>query len=137
MGIYYIIVNDTKREYIDPFYFGDSIRRTGLFKGAHGNGVAQLLIQVEDVPIAKYQMGYWAGDQLRLVGDNFDEEHALIKAEYTNISFYIVANVYEQADADTQHKLLQFIRQNKHYLSQIWAVMQENQHPQLSRALRR
>ncbi len=97
MGVYYIIVNDSKKEYVDPFDFEDNFKLSGTFSGLHGYGVTEML--VHPVSDRKYGFGYWCGDSIRVLGDDKEDEMENIEKTYKNISHFVLANVFENCHA--------------------------------------
>ena len=104
MGVYYLVVNDTKKEYVDPFYFDDNIKLGGLMQGLHGPGVVELMVYPSTRE--KYKMGYWAGDQIRMLGDNHEEENESIQSQYLDISFYVLANIFENSIKEQRNEII-------------------------------
>ena len=133
MGVYYIVVNDSKKEYVDAFYFGENIKLGGLLQGLHGSGVAQLLVHPPTEQM--YSSGYWAGDSIRAVGDNHESEYEVIKNEYRDISFYILANVFENSTKETRDKIINISRGNKEILKGLHTVNNEYKYTNLNYSL--
>ena len=104
MGVYYLVVNDTKKEYVDPFCFGDNIKLGGLMQGLHGQGIVELMVYPPNKE--RFKMGYWAGDKIRMLGDNHDEENELVQSQYLNISFYVLANVFENSFKEQRKEII-------------------------------
>ena len=93
MGVYYIVVNDSKKEYLDPFDFDDHIKRSGVLKGLHGECTAELLLYPPSEQ--KYDAGYWCGDSIRILGDIYEEENEKVLNEYSNIGYPVLARSFE------------------------------------------
>lgn len=97
MGQYYLVVNKTKKQYLDPHAFHDGakaieiIMNAGILKGlgyllvtSDGSGGGDL----KENPL----VGYWAGDEIIIVGD-YDSSVLYQDADdtYTNISSSVIA----------------------------------------------
>ena len=105
MGVYYIVVNDTKKEYIDPGDFGENFKLSGIFQGVHGSAIAKMLCST-NTPI-EYSYGHWAGDSIRVIGDNAPEdEHGIVVTEYNNISFYALALEFEDSAKGVRDEII-------------------------------
>ena len=123
MGVYYIVVNDTKKEFVDPYCFGDNIKLGGVFQGFHGHGIAKLLAYPSSSN--KYNFGYWSGDSIRVLGDNNEEESQKVHSNYKDISFYVLANVYEDSVKEDREKIIQTALQDKIILAGLIKVNRE------------
>lgn len=69
MGIYYLVVNTTKKEFFDPGCLASDSKWNGLLYGISGHGLAALLM---DTPGQEVE-GRWAGDALYVLADNLTE----------------------------------------------------------------
>jgi len=106
MGVYYIIVNDTKKEYIDPADFNENFKLSGIFQGVHGSAIAKLLCSTQSP--TTYSYGYWSGDSIRILGDNTqDAEHSAIMGAYKNIGFYALAYEFEESAKHIRDKIME------------------------------
>ena len=63
MGVYYLIVNPAKRQYLDPCRFGEGIKFHNLLGGGHSTLALKYLI-TED------RAGWWVGDPVILAADD-------------------------------------------------------------------
>ena len=122
MGVYYIIVNDSKKEYIDPFDFDDSVVLSGVFTGVHNIGIAELLVHPSTTKA--YEIGYWSGDNIRVLGDNQKSESELVARTYKNISFYVLASVFESHSA-FREEIIERAKKHEEILQGLTAANQE------------
>ena len=123
MGVYYIIVSDTKKEYIDPTCFDENCKFSGLFQGLHGSAFARMLIDTKS-PV-KYSFGYWACDCIRVVGDNTDDDaYYKIVNEYKNISYYNLAMELENSTEYVREKILSKAKNDKEILKGLFQANQ-------------
>src|SRR3954454_24865959 len=68
MGEYFVIVNPAKRQYLDAFHFGESIKVGGILRGQHGAAVALLICdEAGSIPPLG---GTWVGDPVIATGDS-------------------------------------------------------------------
>lgn len=71
MGQYFIIVNKSKREYLDPDVFDEGSKLAEF--GSDSNGVmkalAFLLADNTDIPWQHKLLGKWSGDNIVIAGD--------------------------------------------------------------------
>jgi hypothetical protein len=63
MGVYYLIVNPTKREYLDPARFGGGVKFHNLLSGGHSTLALKHLI-------CEGCAGWWIGDPVVLASDD-------------------------------------------------------------------
>jgi hypothetical protein len=63
MGVYYLLVNPAKREYLDPDRFGEGIKFGALLNGGHCALALKYLISDDCV-------GWWVGDPVILAADD-------------------------------------------------------------------
>ena len=106
MGVYYIVVNDTKKEYVDPADFDENFKLGGIFQGIHGSAIAKMLCNTESPK--KYSFGYWAGDSIRVLSDDApNDEHGIIINKYTNVSFYALAYEFEQSTKPIRDQIIE------------------------------
>lgn len=114
MGVYYIIVNDTKKEYMDPDDFDENFKLSGIFQGIHGSAIAKMLCFTNKP--SPYSYGYWAGDSIRVLGDGTTfNEHEMVVSNYKNISFYALALEFEN-DSTIRDEILKRASQHDEIL---------------------
>lgn len=112
MGVYYIIVNDTKREFIDPADFDENFKLSGIFQGVHGSAVAKMLCSSSR--IVQYSFGYWSGDSIRVLGDNApNDEYGAVIENYSNISFYALAYEFEESTKPIRDQIIERIKKSE------------------------
>ena len=71
MGVYYKIVNVTKRQYLDAGQFGENIKASGFMYGYHGMAVALLVCDSSEVRHDYGALaGSWCGDRIIAAGDD-------------------------------------------------------------------
>jgi len=115
MGVYYIIVNDIKKEFIDPTCFDENCKFSGLFQGVHGSSLARMLIDTKRPVI--YSFGYWACDSIRVVGDNTENDaYYQIVNEYNNISYHALAIEFENCTENVRSNILLKAKNNREIL---------------------
>lgn len=98
MGQYYVIVNLSKREYIDPSAFNESVKLRGF---GHGSKTMFALAALLRLTNTSRPVGRWARDKIVIIGD-YDKSGLYRKAidEYKNISSSIKRIIdYEWKDA--------------------------------------
>jgi hypothetical protein len=121
VAVYYIIVNDTKEEYVDPFDFDDNINLSGILNGLHGTGIAHMLVHpASDI---KYKHGYWCGDAIRILGDSDELATQNILDNYANISYYVMASIFESGTS--REEIIDRASNNKKILDGLVAVNRE------------
>lgn len=76
MGNNFIIVNPTKREFIDPWCFGDNEKTGGYLKGLHPLAVALLVCPAYLAPTTVGLEGSWIGDELVIATEAATPEYA-------------------------------------------------------------
>ena len=116
MGTYYIVANDSKKEYVDPFDFGDPIKKFGILTGHHGKAIASLLIDPQRDK--KYEEGYWSGDKIRVIGDN-NPDHEYVEDNYTNISFHLIAKMMYWENEEGRQKLIKAVTDDSERLDEL------------------
>ena len=137
MGTYYIFVNDTKSEYIDPFYFGDSIKRRGILNGLHAFGMADLITYVQSKESKQInKRGYWSGDRIRVLGDDCEKQYEKVKSNYRDVSFYVLANVFENGTDEIRGKIIMQMNKNKKIFHNLQLVSYEFNYRKLSYQLK-
>ena len=69
MGAYFLVVNPTKRQYLDPARFGEAIKFSGLLRGDYCLQALKLLI-ADCFPRETTSFhGAWLGDPVMLASD--------------------------------------------------------------------
>ena len=136
MGVYYIVVNDSKKEYIDPDDFDEHFKIDGIFQGIHGNAIAKLLIDTQKPTI--YSYGWWAKDKIRVLGDDaLHDEHGKICSEYKNISHYVLANEFENSIGKTREQIKEKLQIREDILIKVRQVNAESKYVNLNYMLER
>ena len=96
MGQYWICINETKKEYINPHMFGDGAKAMEFSCSSQGMLTALTILLDDGGLKEKFNdqesqvVGRWAGDELRMVGDYGDSE--IWKNEDEIISPYDLAH---------------------------------------------
>jgi hypothetical protein len=110
MGAYYLVVNPTKRQYLDPIRFGEGIKFEPLLRGEYCLMALKLLIADCFRRNESLFSGAWVGDPVILASDDSglpdpgglvtatpdDPElnlHALASLEFTDISYRAIAEI--------------------------------------------
>ena len=71
MGQYFKFVNPVKRQYIDPFYFGENIKASGVLQGYHAIAIAVLVCKLDEVQHDFGELaGSWYGHPIIVAGDD-------------------------------------------------------------------
>lgn len=72
MGVYYVLVNVDRGEYLDASPFGEDIKAGGLFRGLHGVAFGRLVCDVTEVPLLNRsrRVGSWCGSRVIAAGDD-------------------------------------------------------------------
>ncbi|MEO0471616.1 MAG: hypothetical protein AAF206_18445 [Bacteroidota bacterium] len=134
MGVYYIIVNDSKGEFIDPFDFNEDVKLAGLLGGVHGSAVRDLLVFTDSIPKDR-QLGRWSGDKIRIHGDHFGPERAEIFQNYQNISFELMAYLYEMY-AYHRAEIEQTLKEDQRIRTKLLGILNPEIHVNLAYKLR-
>ena len=122
MGQYYLIINKTKKQYLNPHRFGDGLKL--LEFGPSGRGtmyaLALLLRQSDeggggDYPGENPVVGSWAGDEIAIVGD-YDSSRLFQTAdeEYEEMSAKVWPAMLEDSWARDEMKA-SFAAQREQY----------------------
>ncbi len=79
MGAYYKVVNPVKRQYLDPDYFGEAIKRHSVLRNGVSIQALKCLIMDDQIPDAHRStqprnpwdlQGSWVGDPVIISGDD-------------------------------------------------------------------
>ncbi len=115
MGAYFLVVNPTKRQYLDPARFGEASKFWGLLRGDHCLRALKLLI-ADCFPRGTSTFhGAWLGDSVILASDDsgFPDPggfvtatasdpsrnlSALARAEFINISYRALAELSQDPE---------------------------------------
>lgn len=96
MGQYYLLVNKTKKQYLDPHAFNDGLKAWEIVaNGTMLKALGYLLVKSDGGGIGDLMenqlVGYWAGDEILLVGD-YDSSKLYGEASenYTDISLTVL-----------------------------------------------
>jgi len=98
MSEYFILVNETQRQFIDPDDFPTrlGIKHAAWMAEAHNCVPVYLLTDTEFDMFSDYETGAWcgawAGDAIRLVGDTNDDYRAIIDT-YENVSAAVFEDI--------------------------------------------
>ena len=106
MGQYFKIVNRTRREYLEPFSMRSSEKFPSLMGSEEMSRSITWLVCTSLNPRwlslkntndrTRRLVGSWAGDEIEIIGDSAEEEFShLVKREYSDISFEIVATLFD------------------------------------------
>lgn len=88
MGVYFIAVNHTKKELVDPHKLGcgaklwEQFGETRSLSGA----LTMLLVRYSTGPLTTN----WACDRVELVSDLWEDDYESYRAEYTDISAQVL-----------------------------------------------
>ncbi|MGI9255065.1 MAG: hypothetical protein ACR2J8_15080 [Thermomicrobiales bacterium] len=100
MGQYFLIINETKREYLHPHKLGSGLKFYEMLYGPIGNALLMLTRRsneggggdISDAT-AYYEesrdaiIGRWAGDKISVIGDyDASDLYAIAQRQYTDIS---------------------------------------------------
>jgi hypothetical protein len=149
MGEYFLIVNPAKRQYIDAFHFGESIKFNGILRGKHATALALLICdEAQAIPPLG---GTWAGDPLVVTGDSAPANTAgvttatsshpdrnlyrLAQEEFENISLQMIAMLCER-DHTSADEFAERARTDKHLLAELGEVVFQIGCPPLQAALK-
>ncbi|GEM_PF-2243153 len=71
MGVYFLVVNPAKKQYLDAGRFGENSKQSGIFSGIHAKAVGLLLYDTKKQLSLTHQLvGAWVGDSVIVAGDN-------------------------------------------------------------------
>lgn len=70
MGTYYIVVNPTKKQFFDPFRFGEAVKFGGFLRGELSIQVLKLLLADQFRNDGHSFPGAWLGDPVIFAGDD-------------------------------------------------------------------
>jgi hypothetical protein len=145
MGTYFLVVNPTKRQYIDPARFGEAIKFRAVLRGDYCLYALKLLICDSYKPSPQSICGAWLGDPVVLAGDDeglpnpghlvtttLEEPnrnlHTQAKSEFVDISYRVIAELC--LDAELAKSLAKSAKESKHLLIDLGTVI-EQFHPGL------
>jgi len=104
MGEYFVIVNKSKKEFIDPDIMGDGNKFFDLFSGLHGRALAMLLTdERKRLGNGNELFGSWVGDLITIIGDETelpssnskcDNYYEEVCKSYKNISIEVLAMLF-------------------------------------------
>jgi hypothetical protein len=106
MGQYHKIVNQTKRQYLEPFSMRASERFPAILASEDMTRSLSWLVCMSENPYwlqlklssdrASRLLGSWAGDTIEIVGDQNEEEFShYVKDNFEDISYEIVALLFD------------------------------------------
>ena len=143
MGAYFLVVNPTKRQYLDPARFGEAIKFSGLLRGDYCLQALKLLIADCFPRETTSFRGAWLGDPVILASDDTGSPNpgglvtatrvsplrnlsAWAKAEFIDISYRALAELCQ--DAETAVGLAAEAKSDRSLLIDLGAVV-EQYHP--------
>ena len=112
MGQYFIIVNVSKKQFIDVGRLGENYKFSGVGRGLHGIVLGRLLTSGGDWTKGFYRrygnpnkdefyLGVWAGDRIVIAGD-YDKPNT--NGIQTSTSDDPTLNLYNKADLDPSYE---------------------------------
>ncbi len=143
MGAYFLVVNPTKRQYLDPGRFGEAIKFSALLRGDYCLHALKLLIADCFPRKTKSFRGAWLGDPVILASDDSglpdpgglitatrDDPHrnlnAQAQAEFIDISYRALAELCLSSNIASE--LAAMARSDDSLLIDLVAVL-EQYHP--------
>lgn len=144
MGEYYILVNFSKKEFVDAFdQGGGKLGEWCVNKGAahlmpflmakYGASVVQHTIKMDrkEVTVEKerWYAGSWAGDTVMLVKDYDEEVYQTVRKQFTDITDAVVQefNLYLDEDEEQEDEA-EFIRRTFEGFAQITQRLDHIEH---------
>lgn len=144
MGQYYVIANLDKKEFLDPYAFGNGVKlmEFGMDGASTMTGLAILLASSNGMgggdlhlPASSkfgHMPGRWAGDRVVIAGDYDDQEGSPGCGVYTRCGTASVleqlANTTEQTGmfSDVSYEVLGCLLEDSHFRSEFLDVSSEN-----------
>ncbi len=140
MGAYFLIVNPTKRQYLDPSRFGEGIKFSSVLRGDHCLLAMKLLVSDCFRRDATSFRGAWLGDPVILASDDSglpdpgglvtatpDDPrrnlNAMARAEFTDISYWALAELC--LNANTAAELAARSRDDASLLIDLGATLEQ------------
>lgn len=70
MGQYFLIVNTDKKQFLDPYRFGEGVADLQVVSGYHAQALALLVVKMDDIYGSENGlMSSWSGDFVAAAGD--------------------------------------------------------------------
>ncbi len=140
MGAYFLVVNPSKRQYLDPARFGEGIKSSSVLRGEYCLLALKLLISDCFKRNETAFRGAWLGDPVLLASDDTGQPnpgglltgnaaeparnlHAWAKAEFTNISYRALAELC--IDSDVAAELAAKVTEERSFLIDLCAVAEQ------------
>jgi hypothetical protein len=140
VGAYFLVVNPSKRQYLDPIRFGEAIKFSAVLRGDYCLHALKLLIADCFPHEANSFRGAWLGDPVILASDDSglpdppglvtatqDDPHrnlnAMARDEFVDISYRALAELCTRAGMASE--LAERARSNKNLIIDLVAVMEQ------------
>jgi hypothetical protein len=102
MGQYFVMVNKTKKQFINPSAFNDGSKGVEIIlNGNTLKALGFLLLTSSEFDNENSMYGYWSGDEIVIVGD-YDNSglYSVAYKTYTDITSTVAANLMGQSYGD-------------------------------------
>ena len=89
-----LIVNFTKRQYIDPLTFAEPARCEEMLGGIHGQALAYFYCRIgENTDTADF--GLWSGDRIAIIGEKLQDQFSEVTIGFENVGFKAIKMLSE------------------------------------------
>jgi len=154
MGVDYLIINPSKRQFLDPIDFGESTRWIGLLRGHYCLEALKYLISASHIQHGSelwQRKGTWVGDAIVVAGDDSSPPNPagittatednpkrnlyfLAVEEFYNISHLALVMLAESGRGETAAEIVADAETDDRLFATIADVLMQAQPPRLKRA---
>ncbi|WP_459212034.1 hypothetical protein [Aquimarina rhabdastrellae] len=133
MSQYYKVVNLDKKQFFSPDIFNDGVKLGAIMNGIHLYVIGRLLLANFNLSLEKFQIGYWSGDKIAIVGDESTNEFTDRQEEFENIGAELLFSFI--SDENFQELILNQLKTDNQYYARIGFLV--HKYPDKTKVLKR